>query len=49
MSVRNRVVGFLVKYKWALIVATVVYVLLMVVLMAFSSGPQNEPFRYQIH
>lgn len=48
MSIKDRILGFVVRYKWALIIAALAYVLAIVFLMLFSSGPQNEPFQYQV-
>lgn len=48
MSIVDKAVGFVIKYKWSLIIATVVYLLAILFLTMFSSGPQNEPFRYQV-
>ena len=47
MSAWDKVVGFVVKHKRVLIITTAAYLLVILFLMIFSSGPQNEPFRYQ--
>ena len=48
MNFISRVMGFVRRHKKALLVAITVYVLAIVFLIFFSSGPQNEPFIYQI-
>ena len=48
MNAKNRAIGFLVKHKWALIITTSIFLLVIVFLIVFSSGPQTEPFRYRI-
>ena len=48
MNAKNRAIDFLVKHKWALIITTAIFLLAIVFLVAFASGPQTEPFRYRI-
>ena len=48
MNAKNRAIGFLVRHKWALIITTSIFLLAIAFLIAFSSGPQTEPFRYRI-
>lgn len=48
MSLISRAMGFARRHKVAFVVAIGVYVLAIALLILFSSGPQNEPFIYQI-
>lgn len=43
------ITGFVRRHKVAFLVATLVYVVAIAFLIFFSTGPQNEPFIYQIH
>jgi hypothetical protein len=36
------------RHKKMLIIVTVTYLVLMVLLVVFSGGPQTEPFQYQV-
>ncbi len=44
----SQVVGFVVRHRVSFLVASVIYVLVILLLIALSSGPQNEPFLYQV-
>jgi hypothetical protein len=49
LSARDRLVAFVVRYKWPLIFMMAVYGVAIVLLLVFSSGPQNVPFEYEIN
>lgn len=36
------------KYRLYILISLGIYVLLTIVMLAFSSGPQDQPFIYQI-
>lgn len=40
--------GFWRRYRRYFLISLVVYLVLMGALLIFGSGPQNQPFRYQI-
>ncbi len=48
MNFISRILSFVRRHKMAFLVTIVVYVIAIVLLILFSSGPQNEPFIYQI-
>lgn len=48
MSVWERTRAVLVRRRKLLIAVGIIYIVLMVLLVVFSSGPQTEPFQYQI-
>lgn len=48
MNPISRMMGFSQRHKVAFLIAMAVYVLAILFLVLFSSGPQNEPFVYQI-
>ena len=45
---RNDKPSFWRKYRRYFLISAILYVVLMGVLLLFSSGPQNQPFVYQI-
>jgi len=47
MSLWERTKAVLVRRKKLLIAVGIIYIVLMVLLVAYSSGPQTEPFQYQ--
>jgi hypothetical protein len=48
MSFWERTKAVLVRRRKLLIAVGLIYIVLMVLLVVFSSGPQTEPFQYQI-
>jgi len=48
VNAKDKAIGFLVKHKWALIITTSIFLLAILFLIVFASGPQTEPFRYRI-
>jgi cell division protein FtsL len=48
MTLLQRTKSFLSRHKKVLLITTAVYILLIVVLVALSMGPQTEPFVYQV-
>ena len=45
---KNKKPGFFQKYKKYLLIAIAIYIALTVLLIFFSSGPQEQPFVYQV-
>jgi cell division protein FtsL len=48
MTLLQRTKSFLSRHKKVLLITTAVYILLIIVLVALSTGPQTEPFIYQV-
>ena len=49
MSFRKAVKGFWSRHKRAILVLLALYVIALVILTLLASGPQSEPFIYQVH
>jgi hypothetical protein len=48
MTLLKSTKSFLGRHKKALLITTAIYILLIIVLVALSTGPQTEPFVYQV-
>ena len=48
MTLPQKTKAFLARHKKALLFATAAYLLVIVVLVGFSMGPQTEPFVYHV-
>lgn len=46
---RGDVRGFLARHRRVFLIAAAIYVLVIALLLLLSSGPQNDPFLYQIN
>ena len=44
----SKLKSFWGKYRLYILISLGIYVLLTIVMLAFSSGPQDQPFIYQI-